>query len=371
MLLSKCVGDAIGVHQLSIKIQSHLDQQHLLEQHHTLTIALFGNDTTITKVLDVALNIFPRHLRVSSFQHLKHDIAQFSIHTPPAEETEEEDEDAAATATSTNTFNQSPLIILDNFTTADANAVSSLHQAWERERPYLRHKGQTYDLSSYVWLIAFRGETIFHDKQIKNEDDNKKNIQHGKSHWRDPLLAHLSTLSSTNQHALTPEAAIGRLSGGFVLGAISPQWVPTSKDYSICNDISSASGGGRRGGGDNAQVTLMPKMDQMPTTSAVVGIVTAVLLLLYFFFGSGAKPSPSSRSRLPSPPPRFSDSFPTLSSTTSTTSSPKSPKSPPKSGRKRRTSTPRNSNSGSSGRSTGNKSSVDLGQPRRSVRNRK
>ena len=364
MLLSKCVGDAIGVHQLSIKIQSHLDQQHLLEQHHTLAIALFGDDTTITKVLDVALNIFPRHLRVSSFQHLKQDIAQFSIHTPPAEETDEEEDDAATAAT--NTFNQSPLIILDNFTTADANAVSSLHQAWERERPYLRHEGQTYDLSSYVWLIAFRGETIFHDKKIKNEDVKEKNIQHGKNHWRDPLLAHLSTLSSTNQHSLTPEAAIGRLSGGFVLGAVSPQWVPTSKDYSICNDISSARGGGGRGGGDNAQVTLMPKMDQMSTTSAVVGIVTAVLLLMYFCFGSGVKPSPSSRSCLPSPPPRFSDSFPTISSTTSTTSSPKSPKS---GGRKRRTPTPRNS--GSSGRSTGNKSSVDSGQPRRSVRIRK
>ena len=203
-----CIGPSPILQKLNQRLQNHVDQHQLLDQHQSLTLALFGNDNTIASVLQTATRLFPMHQRITSFNDpgsLKASVAQFATRF----------EDTLSDPTGTDTEYKTPLIILDNFATANPTVVSALHQAWERERPSLRHQEVTYDLSRYIWLVVFRGEDLAASIRSTGSND-----------WREPLLGHWSSLvANSNQEELTPAAAVGRISGGYVLNAVPHDFV--------------------------------------------------------------------------------------------------------------------------------------------------
>ena len=198
MLLSTCSGDTTkDALKLSNLLQEHVENEYT----NTLTVALFGNDATLDNVLNIAQHSFPQHITISSFStsKLKFKLSQFAAAVEDYTQDPTGDEQM-----------QAPLIILDNFTNAGASSISSLHQAWERERPFLKYKGNTFDFSSYIWLILFRGESM--EQKVREIG------------YRSALEKHWSS-SSFKKHQLTSEAAVGRISSGFVLNQVSKDWV--------------------------------------------------------------------------------------------------------------------------------------------------
>ena len=104
------------------------------------------------------------------------------------------------------------LVVLDDFDAASAADVSSLHGAWEKERPVLRYEGDTYDLSGLVFMTVFRGEVLARDAR---RDGWKAAIE--AFYERKTLEEGVSGGTSS----LTPAAAVGRMSGGVVLRALA------------------------------------------------------------------------------------------------------------------------------------------------------
>jgi hypothetical protein len=258
-----CIGDSHTMKRFQKKLQSHLEQQQILDQQLSLTLALFGNDKTVSDVLQKATQMFPINLRLSKFKSLKADISQFSKKVDFFLTKDYVEDNSIENIT--------PLIILDNFTTANPTSVSMLHQAWERERPLIRYQGNAYDLSSYIWLVAFRGE------------DLAENIRKNGNDWKTPLLKHWSSFltKKENNNKLNPSAAIGRMSGGFILDAVSKDFVTPSR--CIDNTITET---------------------KHPFTNNVFIVGPLLLLIFFILFSSSSKVSGSgSRSSITSPTP--------------------------------------------------------------------
>ena len=155
----------------------------------------------------------------SGFARLKSDLARFVKRRDAHEER----------------YGHSPgyaLVVLDGFDTASAADVSSLHGAWEQERPVVRYNGHVYDLSGIVFMTVFRSDTL-----AKNARE---------SGWKTAIeeFYERSLLKDSGRGAsgLTPAAAVGRMGGGVVLS-------PVSTDQDCVFSLPGGAGSSAVGGG--------------------------------------------------------------------------------------------------------------------------
>ena len=197
-------GSRLGRH-----LDAHLGATSILGVSESTAVVLFSeDDRTLSLVVDQVVTGLCGNsrggtvpfcaLRLTSFGMLKRDLATFA--------TRREAHLGKFSAASAS----HALVVLDDFSAAGPDAVSSLHQAWEREHPLLRYDGKTHDLSGFVFLTVFRGAE--HARRARDVG------------WRRALEYAWQPAEGQKAHALTPEAAAGTLSGGFVFEPFPSDW---------------------------------------------------------------------------------------------------------------------------------------------------
>ena len=229
----------------------------------SFALALFGDQAAIEGTVIAAKEAFRSTYGPQSFKrlgsgsggstHLKRELARFVRRRDEHEERYRHDPGYS-------------LVVLDGFEEASAADVSSLHGAWEKERPVLRYQGDMYDISGLIFMTIFRGEAL---AQRAQHDGWKAAIE---AFYESNVLGDAANSASD----LTPEAAVGRMSGGVVLRALAADEVLSS---GIPVDCTFELPGGGLGG---SKINVYSGGGQDGFRSWFVG---GVVLLLLFVFG--------------------------------------------------------------------------------------
>ena len=172
-----------------------------------VTMALLGDDASIDRTIREAVEAFESKYGKAAtarigrgegeFNNVKGELANFVINREQHELKHGQESGHS-------------LVILDDFAKASTADVSSLHGAWERERPFLRYRGETYDMSGIVFMPVYRGERL---ANAAEQLGWKSAIEQ----FYESLVRADSKEGSMAASSLTPAAAVGRIGRGFVM----------------------------------------------------------------------------------------------------------------------------------------------------------